>query len=122
MQFSSSILACGTDMRHIVNEALRPRMFVQNFVVISPKKPLGKKLAPGWFKSHRLVSSSSERTSVTRHLNDFDAHELSACSSEVTVASQFYRASGRTQGDEPDQYDSGFHPRVRASQHLIPLP
>ena len=58
MQFSSSILACGTDMRHIVNEALQPRMFVQNFVVISPNKPLGKKLAPGGFKSHRLVSSS----------------------------------------------------------------
>ena len=34
----------------------------------------------------------SERTSVTRHLNDFDAHELSACSSEVNVASRNFIA------------------------------
>jgi hypothetical protein len=35
------------------------RMFVRNFVVISPNKPVAKKLEPGGLKIYRLVSSSA---------------------------------------------------------------
>ena len=49
---------------------------MRNFVVISPNKPVAKKLEPGGHKIYRLVSSSASQLTSTNLINsDSDLNE-----------------------------------------------